>query len=115
MQKLKQLRLNDNLLTGPLPNFGLFPKLSYANFGDNKLNGTIPQSLGNVNAQHNLHHLFLYNNQLTGTIPSLNGTFLPRLGDLYLHDNQLTGRIPSSLGSLPLLSAISCSDNHLSG
>ena len=43
--------------------------------------------------------LDLYDNQLTGTLPTELGK-LTKLEELYLHNNQLTGTIPTQLGNL---------------
>ena len=47
----------------------------------------------------NLQWLYLYNNQLTGEIPTELGS-LANLEWLVLGGNQLTGEIPTELGSL---------------
>ena len=58
--------------------------------------------------------LWLWNNQLTGQIPSEIGN-LTNLNDLYLHDNQFSGRIPSEIGNLTNLSYLYLHSNELSG
>ena len=66
--------------------------------------GTIPSYLGGLSSNHNLTHLFLGYNALTGTIPSE----LALLSDtnvffLDFSHNELTGQIPSELGLISTL------------
>ena len=78
---------------------------------DNQLTGTIPSELGSLTS---LLYLSLWSNQLTGAIPSELGD-LTNLQRLYLYDNQLTGTIPSELGSLTSLLYLSLWSNQLTG
>jgi hypothetical protein len=77
----------------------------------NQLNGSIPPQLANL---ANLWWLVLYNNQLTGAIPSQLGA-LANLEYLEINDNQLTGAIPSQLGSLAKLQSLLLRNNQLTG
>ena len=56
--------------------------------------------------------LYLYNNQLTGTIPDFSA--LPNLSWLSLGDNQLTGAIPD-FSALPQLEMLFLDNNQLTG
>ena len=78
---------------------------------DNQLSGEIPSELGNLTE---LTNLILSANQLTGTIPAGLGN-LTNLQGLGLNNNQLSGEIPPSLGSLTNLRGLSLRDNQLSG
>jgi hypothetical protein len=78
---------------------------------NNQLSGTISSKLGDL---VDLAYLWLNNNQLSGTIPSELGS-LGKLKDLYLSSNQLSGTIPSALGNLINLKILSLNDNQLSG
>ena len=61
----------------------------------NQLDGSIPASLGDLT---NLEILYLWGNELTGSIPDL--SHLTSLLQLNLSRNQLYGSIPASLGNL---------------
>ena len=75
---------------------------------NNNLRGTLPSLSGLTNLQG----LELFHNHLTGWIPSLNG--LASLQVVELSDNQLNGPIPS-LNGLTNLQALYLSKNQLSG
>jgi hypothetical protein len=66
------------------------------NLSANNLNGTLPDSLGNL---ANQQYLNFRNNQLSGTIPDSIGN-LANLRILYLDNNQLCGVIPPALMNL---------------
>ena len=73
------------------------------------LTGSIPDTIGQL---INLQALYLYGNQLTGSIPDLSG--LTSLQYLYLNDNQLTGSIPD-LSGLESLVELALYNNQLTG
>ena len=78
---------------------------------NNQLSGSIPPELGNLT---NLQDLWLQTNQLSGSIPPELGN-LTNLRHLYLYDNQLSGNIPPELGNLTNLRCLSLWTNQLSG
>ena len=78
---------------------------------NNRLSGSIPSSLGNLT---NLQELWLFDNELSGSIPSSLGN-LTNLQGLWLFDNELSGSIPSSLGNLTNLQGLGLRNNQLSG
>jgi len=78
---------------------------------NNQLTGEIPTELGNLS---NLESLLLSSNQLTGKIPRELGN-LSNLESLSLRNNQLTGEIPSELGNLTKLESLDLDDNQLCG
>ena len=78
---------------------------------DNELTGTIPASLGDLS---NLTALSLYRNELTGSIPGELGG-MTSLQYLYLSDNELTGTIPAALAGMTSLQHLYLSDNELTG
>eukprot|EP00494_Astrolonche_serrata_P001728 UN01734 len=69
---------------------------------NNKLTGPIPTSL-----PLSLQHLYLCNNKLVGPIPTLPSS----LGHLDLSDNELTGPIPTNLPTT--LTKLKLSNNKL--
>jgi len=78
---------------------------------ENFLTGSIPTTLGNL---FNLEILYLSDNQLTGDIPAILGN-LSNLWVLLLDSNQLTGSIPAELGKLDNLLGLLLSGNQLTG
>jgi Leucine-rich repeat (LRR) protein len=82
------------------------PNLQTLDLDDNQLTGAIPD----FSALPNLQTLSLSRNQLTGAIPDFSA--LPNLQELWLFDNQLTGAIPD-FSALPNLETFSFSGNPL--
>ena len=78
---------------------------------ENGLSGTIPSELGNLT---DLQWLEFSSNQLSGEIPEELGN-LTNLGSLGLFSNQLSGEIPEELGNLTNLQWLEFSSNQLSG
>jgi len=78
---------------------------------NNKLSGSLPDSLGDLNY---LEALALTNSNITGTIPSKFGQLLS-LKMLVLFDNNLSGSIPESLGNLTNLWSLDLCLNQLIG
>ncbi|GMH23989.1 hypothetical protein Nepgr_025832 [Nepenthes gracilis] len=110
--KLKELYLQDNLLTGSIPlSLGNCSQLVSLDFSFNYLTGTIPSNLGSLSK---LKDLIIWMNQLYGEIPQ-ELMYIPSLENLILDYNQLTGTIPSTLINCTSLNWISLSSNHLSG
>lgn len=111
--KLELLKLSDNKFNGPIPGtLGGLVRLTELQMGGNFFSGSIPFELGKLAALQiafNLSH-----NRLTGTIPSSLGN-LQMLECLYLNDNHLTGEIPSSIGGLISLTECNLSNNNLIG
>ena len=109
LDQLTELPLQDNYLTGSIPDLGGLTNLTLLRMWNNQLTGKIPASLSNLT---NLRYLELWENQLTGPIPDLR--LLTGLVFLDLHGNQLSGNIPSMSG-LTNLEEMRLNDNLLSG
>ena len=77
---------------------------------NNNMTGPIPSSIGNLTA---LTILKLYTNHLNGAIPSSIGN-LVNLSILFLNNNALSGAIPSSIGNLAQLGELDMQANQLS-
>jgi Leucine-rich repeat (LRR) protein len=89
------LRLDRNLLSGPLPALLLESAgsaLEYVDLSENHFSGAIPSS--SVGSLVALQKLYLYDCSLTGTVPLEFGT-LSTLHELRLDSNQLEGRVPA--------------------
>ena len=90
--RVRQLLLGDNQLTGSIPSSLGTLKLGHLELQENRLTGPIPSTLGDLK----LHVLDLSSNQLTGSIPSSLGSF-PDVRFVLLRENRLTGSIPAAL------------------
>ncbi|TPX67598.1 hypothetical protein CcCBS67573_g07467 [Chytriomyces confervae] len=136
--------LSSNQLQGNIPTeFGLLTSLTWLSLWGNQLTGTIPTELGRLTRLQYVNHsdrtwpsyeshvavgvlhwmifsLFnqtssaLYNNQLTGTVPTELGR-LASLTWLSLNGNQLSGTIPTELGQLTGLTNLELNVNRLTG
>ncbi|KAF8034228.1 hypothetical protein BT93_C0497 [Corymbia citriodora subsp. variegata] len=111
MEALECLNLGANPLTGKIPGsiFAL-RNLSQLYVYQTNVSGSIPQAV--TTTKLNVIHLS-YNN-LTGNIPEDFGK-LENLSCLNLQYNQLSGGIPEGIGHLPALSDVRLSNNNLSG
>lgn len=79
---------------------------------DNNLTGTLPDALGYNMTK--LTWIDVLSNKIRGTIPASLGE-LSSLLTLSLGDNELTGAIPKTLGKLTSLESIDLLKNNLSG
>ena len=93
------------------PEISNLTNLTYLWLYANQLTGSIPSEIGNLT---NLTSLLLYDNQLTGSIPPEIGK-LTNLTSLQLYDNQLTGSIPSEIWNLTNLRYLLLENNQLTG
>lgn len=139
LSKLESLSLT-NILEGTLPEeIGNLSNLRYLNiyqdtlyFGQGRLTGPLPASLGNLSL---LENLYITNQDLSGSIPATLGN-LTKVRDLNLSGNRLSGELPvlnlpvleylilngnelstfaEGQGSCPMLKRIELQDNRLAG
>ncbi|KAJ7979688.1 Receptor-like protein kinase [Quillaja saponaria] len=117
---LKNLLVFDNQLAGTIPpELGKLSKLEVLRAGGNKdIIGNIPHELGDCRKFDcncpELVNLFLYENSLSGYIPSELGK-LQKLEQLLLWQNSLVGSIPEEIGGLLELEEFMISNNNVSG
>lgn len=105
---LENLLLNDNLLTGSLPDFTVFfSSLRELQLRRNLLDGSFPKRFGQVS---NLTKLYIGNNSLHGSLPSLSQ--LLSLKELSVHNNFLNGSLTKSTGDLSHLELLDVSSNY---
>ena len=111
MSALEYLLLNENALTGTLPNCLGSLNLAWMFLDFNQFNGTVPSCLGSLSQ---LSSLALDYNQFSGPIPH-ELCQASALEYLYLSENVLTGAVPSCLGSLNRLICFDLQNNQFSG
>ena len=106
------LALYNNNFEGSIPeSLGNLNTLFELNLASNNLKGNIPSSLGKL---VNLEYLHLHTNELTGNIP-IELTTLPKLKEIYLSHNKLSGEIPAYLSNFSVLEELSLHNNRFTG
>ncbi|WP_238945207.1 IPTL-CTERM sorting domain-containing protein [Allofranklinella schreckenbergeri] len=100
--------LENNRLSGEIPDLSGLPQLGDFEAGANQLSGPIPKLSG----LQQLQTFDVSQNQLSGEIPKLSG--LPKLENFNVYTNQLSGPIPD-LSGLPQLQHFNVHTNQLSG
>ncbi|WP_338812918.1 BspA family leucine-rich repeat surface protein [Bernardetia sp. Wsw4-3y2] len=108
--KITELDLSSRNLIGTLPNVfdaELFSELRYLSFFDNKLEGQIPASIGNITT---LTYLDLDKNNFEGSVPVSFGNLI-NLQALWLSRNNLTS-IPEEIGNMSNLRTLYLNDNQ---
>ncbi|BAP57706.1 peptidase C25 gingipain [Thioploca ingrica] len=109
LTKLEKLYLDDNQLSGSIPDLAALTHLQVLSCYGNQLTGSIP----NLSTLTQLQELYLHSNHLTGSIPNLSP--LTQLQQINLDINQLTGSIPDEIGTLTQLQHFSLHSNQFTG
>ena len=108
---LESFALARNFLTGTLPNLADLKQLDMLLLFDNMLSGPIPSHYGNF---EQLRYFELDGNMLSGDIPSSLGALNWAL-QILLFDNMLSGTLPEIFYNLTRLQVLSCQSNLLMG
>ncbi|MBK6479635.1 MAG: hypothetical protein IPF93_15650 [Saprospiraceae bacterium] len=108
MQNLQSIGLQNNQLTGQIPNLDELKDVIGINFSQNQLSGPIPE----YNTLSKLRSLILSFNSLTGSIPSFKLNPEPEL--IQINNNQLIGNLPKFVNN-KFLFRIWLHNNNLSG
>ncbi|XP_077223160.1 putative leucine-rich repeat receptor-like serine/threonine-protein kinase At2g24130 [Tasmannia lanceolata] len=114
LAKLEELSLKANLMKHEIPeSFGQLTRLLYVDLSKNQLQGRIPSSLF-YNCTW-LQYIDLSYNSFIGFIPSQVGNQLPLLETLFLYENQLSHTIPVSLSNCSHMKDLDLEYNFLTG
>ncbi|KAL5549021.1 hypothetical protein UlMin_004252 [Ulmus minor] len=108
-EEVSYLSLRNASISGIFPMWLQSMPLSYLDLSDNRINGSIPNSLCRLN---DLEALDLSRNMLHGKIPHC---WTDSLNYIDLSSNKLSGTIPASIGNLPSLMLFHVNNNSLSG
>ncbi|XP_062093336.1 receptor-like protein EIX2 [Humulus lupulus] len=104
---LRYLGISSNQIEGPLSSLSMLPNIIVLTINSNKLNGTLPESIGQL--QH-LESFDFSLNSFTGTVSEIHFHKLSKLKEVYISENSLTFNFnsnwvpPFSLKSLKLRS-----------
>ncbi len=121
--RLRELRVNNNRLTGQIPPCIVeFKQLEIVHFQQNQFTGGIPERIVELTA---LRELLLAQNRLTGALPrSFNRAFtgktartsaLAALERLDIAGNGFTGALPQGVGEFTALRELRLNDNAFAG
>lgn len=103
--------MDNNLFEGTIPTtLSKLSSLNILSLENNKITGSIP----NIFPLSSLYSLDLSNNNLTGTIPS-SIQFCSKLVSLTVSFNQISGQLPEGLTNLSNLVTLIASNNLISG
>ncbi|KAL3641351.1 hypothetical protein CASFOL_016319 [Castilleja foliolosa] len=114
LPQLELLRLDNNTFSGIVPEeIGNSSSLQILNLSFNKLSGPIPHGLFNLSSVREIW--VVYNEQLSGTLPSDMCNNLPNLTILTFTGDQIEGQIPRNIWKCRVLEALSLSINSFNG
>ncbi|KAL4555171.1 hypothetical protein LXL04_037782 [Taraxacum kok-saghyz] len=108
---LQEIDLTRNYISGRIPPLSSLPRLRILSLSGNRINGSIPEYLGDIST---LEELVLIDNLLGGLLPSSLGG-LSSLRRLALSGNNFTGDIPDLYGNLANLQEFRIDGSSLSG
>ncbi|KAK7826932.1 putative leucine-rich repeat receptor-like serine/threonine-protein kinase [Quercus suber] len=111
LHHLKIINLNDNYLSGNIPEEWASMQLEHLSISTNNLSGPIPPYLGKITT---LKILSIEGNQFSGTVPPALGNLF-YLESLILSANNLTGELPATLINLTKLIEFRISSNNFTG
>ncbi|KAL0710717.1 hypothetical protein Bca4012_017695 [Brassica carinata] len=104
-----QLYLENNRITGTLPQNLVFPNLAAFDLSSNNFQGPFPSWTTNA------AELCLYQNNFSGPLPPDIDVLMPRVRKINLFHNSFNGEIPPSLCQLTGLEILNLRNNRFSG
>lgn len=110
LDSLRMLSLENNSLSGPMPEFNRLSSLKSLFLSENQFSGEIPQDFFNI--MRSLKKLELGRNNFSGLIPE-SLVQLDSVMEILLQDNHFSGRVPSL--EQKSLEVIDLSNNNLDG
>ena len=101
--KLQVLELRENTFTGVVPSYWSLANLIQLDLGANQLETLDWSFLSSASNSTELQLIYLDNNKLEGTLPNSIGNLSRSLQQLFLTENNFIGTIPSEIGNLTIL------------
>ena len=112
LYNLEKIRLYDLGVSGPFPDLSNSIGLEEIYIKNTQVYGSIAEGMTRL---ENLKTVWMFENKLSGSIPSGFGQLSTSLQDLRLYTNRLTGSIPDSLGLSIALETLQLEKNQLNG
>ena len=117
-ERLADIHCEFNYLTSTIPSqISRIANMRILDFSGNDLTGSIPADFFPTlipNEYHIWEFVYLFSNNLVGTIPTTIGNLID-LRDLLLNDNHFTGTIPVSINNCTNLASLLLQNNKLEG
>ena len=111
LRRLEDIRLENNYISGALPDFSKLSFLARFQIDLNVIRGQLPASIEDLDY---LKTFTVFGNYIDGPLPNeLRNSF--NMSTLNLHDNAFTGTIPTEWGDMKQLSTLDLSHNQLTG